>query len=132
MKQTFTILLFLIIGGATFSQRDSTRGKQFRLTGKLIHKPQLPPHCGVIASGTVIEFEVIKLSGMSYPKKTIGIIITCPRDYAERFFEKGKIYQLVFSDKNQAGFGWVIPNNDLLKKNGLSFDPYALEVKKMP
>ena len=131
MKQTFIILISLIIGFTAYSQTDSVRGKQFRLTGKAVKKVQLTPHCGIIAWGTVIEFEVIEVVGMTYPNKRIGIIITCPEFYKDKFFEKGKTYQVIFSDKNQADFGWVIPNKDILKKNSLSFDPYAVEVKKM-
>ena len=132
MKQTFTILLCLIIGTTAYAQSDSILGKQFQLTGKIVEKAQLTPHCGIIAWGTVIEFEVTELIGMSYPNKRIGIIITCPEFYKDNFFEPGKTYQVAFADKNQANFGWVIPNKDLLKKNSLSFDPYAVEIKKMP
>jgi len=114
------------------SQREPVRGKQFRLTGVITEKVQLTPHCGVIAWGTVIEFKVIELTGISYDKKSIGIIITCPESYKENFFEPGKTYQIVFSDKNPADFDWLIPNKDLLTKNGLPFDPYAVEVKKLP
>jgi len=132
MKQTFTILFCLIIGIPAYTQSDSNRGKQFHLTGKIVEKVQLTPHCGSIAWGTVIRFEVTELVGMSYPNKSIGIIVTCPEFYKNNFFETGKTYQVVFSNKNQADFGWVIPNKDLLKKNRLSFDPYSVEIKKVP
>src|SRR6266545_2964160 len=117
MKQTFIIVLSLIVGLTAYSQSDSIRGKQFQLTGKIIEKVQMTPPCGIFAWGTVVEFEVINLAGMTYPNKSIGIIITCPEFYKEEFFEKGKTYEVVFSDKNQANFGWLIPNKDLLKKN---------------
>jgi hypothetical protein len=132
MKQTFAILFCLIISLTAFSQSDSVRGKQFHLTGKIAEKVRLTPDCGYIAWGTVIVFQVTELVGISYPNKLIGIIITCPEFYKNNFFEVGKTYSVVFSDKNQADFGWTIPNKDLLKKNRLSFDPYAVEVKKMP
>ena len=102
------------------------------MTGIIADKVQLTPHCGTIAWGTVIEFKVIELVGINYQKKIIGIVITCPEFYIDNFFETGKTYQLVFSDKNQSDFEWVIPNKGLLKKNSLSFDPYAVEVKKLP
>jgi hypothetical protein len=75
---------------------------------------------------------VLSLQGMSYPNKTIGIIVTCPLEYGENFFEEGKIYQVLFADQNQADFGWVIGKEELLAKNGLQFWPYAISVKKMP
>lgn len=131
MKQTFTILLLLTIELIARGQTDPIRGKQFQLTGKIIGKVELPAHCGIIAWGTVIEFEVIELVGLSYSNKRIGIIITCPEFYGNKFFKPGKTYQIVFSDKNQANFEWVIPNKELLKKNGISFDPYAVSVEKM-
>ena len=132
MKQAINIFFWLITGITAYGQTDTVRGKQFQLTGRIAGKVQLTPGCGIIAWGTVVEFEIIELSGMTYTKKNIGIIITCPEFYKKGFFEKGKTYQVVFSDKNQANFGWVIPNKDLLKKNGILFDPYAVSIKKMP
>jgi hypothetical protein len=132
MKQIFAILFSLIIAFAAFSQTDSIRGKQFYLTGKIAGKVELTPPCGIFAWGTVMEFEVTKLEGISYSPKMIGIIITCPEFYKDNFFETGKTYQVVFSDKNQANFEWLILNKDLLKKNNLSFNPYAVEVKNIP
>ena len=131
MKRAFTILFFLIIGFAAQSQSDSIRGQQFQLKGKIVGKIELTPHCGVVAWGTVIEFEVTELIGMNYPKKKIGVIITCPEFYEGNFFEAGKTYQVVFSDKNQADFSWTIPNKDLLKKNSLPFDPYVVKIRKI-
>src|SRR5215211_2080869 len=126
MKHSFIITFFLIIGLNASSQNDSIRGNKFQLTGKIKTKVQMVPHCGTIAWGTVVDFDIIDLSGISYPNKNIGIIVTCPEFYKEGFFEKGKTYQVIFSDKSQADFGWAIPNKDLLKKNGLSFEPYAV------
>lgn len=132
MKKSSTIILSLLIGLAAYSQTDSIRGKQFQLIGKIKDKVLMPPHCGTIAWGTVVEFEVVNLTGMNYSKTRIGIIVTCPEFYKEEFFEKDKMYQVVFSDKNQANFEWAIPNKDSLRKNGLSFDPYAISLKKTP
>ena len=92
---------------------------------------QQTPGCGLVAWATVVEFEVIKLTGMNYQNKELGIIFTCPENYSNSFFKKGNTYTVVFSDKNQTGFEWTIPNKDLLKKNGLSFEPYAISVKRM-
>ena len=131
MKQIFTIVISLIIGLAAYSQTDSISGRQFQLIGRIIEKVQLTPHCGIMAWGTVLEFQVINLVGMNYLSKKIGIIITCPEFYQDNFFQKGKTYQVVFSDQNQAGFEWTIPNKDLLKKYGLPFEPYAISVKKI-
>lgn len=113
-------------------QKATVRGKQFLLTGKVAEDVQLTPGCGIIAWGTVIEFEITKLVGMTYTKKVIGLIVTCPGDYKDNFFEKGKTYQAIFSNMNQADFGWLIPNKELLSKNDLPFDPYVVEIKKKP
>jgi hypothetical protein len=132
MKQLLFIVFCLFVACDHSTQTDTIRERQFQLKGRIIGEVELTAGCGFVAFGTVIEFDVIKLQGMRYQNNHIGIIITCPRDYDEGFFEKGKTYQIVFSDKNQANFEWIIVNKDLLKKNGLSFDPYAIEVKKMP
>lgn len=113
-------------------QKATVRGKQFLLTGKIVEEVQLTPGCGIIAWGTVIEFEITKLVGMTYTRKVIGLIVTCPGDYEDNFFEKGKTYQAIFSNMNQADFEWLIPNKELLSKNDLSFDPYVVEIKKQP
>lgn len=132
MKQSLIVILSLIIGLNGFSQKEATRGNKFQLTGKIKSKVQMTPYCGTIAWGTVVEFDILDLSGMTYSNKSIGIIVTCPEFYKEGFFEKGKTYQVVFSDENQADFGWAIPNKDLLKTNGISFEPYAVSIKKIP
>ena len=131
MKESLILIFSLIFGLSTFSQKDSIRGNKFQLTGKIKTKVQMTPHCGTIAWGTVVEFTIIELNGMTYKNKSIGIIITCPEFYKEGFFEKGQAYQVVFSDKNQADFGWAILNRDLLIKNSLPFAPYAVSVKKI-
>jgi hypothetical protein len=131
MKLSFSILFTLILSHPVFAQSGSIRGNQFQLTGTIIEEVQLTPHCGVLAWGTVIKFRVTKITGLKYPQENIGIIITCPEFYENGFFEIGKRYHLVFSDKNQADFGWVIPNKDLLKINKLAFDPYVVDVKKL-
>jgi hypothetical protein len=132
MKQLFPILVFLLIGFSSYSQTDSIVGKKFQLTGRIIEKVQMTPHCGIIAWGTVIEFQIIDLVGLTYPNKNIGVIVTCPEFYKDNFFERGKTYQVVFSDKNQAGFGWTIPNKELLSKNSIPFEPYVVSIKKLP
>lgn len=111
---------------------EDIRGNQFYLKGKIAEEVDLTAGCGVIAWGTVIIFYISELKGMTYPNERIGIVITCPQEYGKNYFEKEKTYKVTFSDKNQADFEWLIPNKDLLRKNGLSFDPYAVSVKKMP
>ncbi|RYE31876.1 MAG: hypothetical protein EOP48_31255 [Sphingobacteriales bacterium] len=130
MKHHFILLFLLLVGSVAFSQKDTIRGRQFQLTGKIIAKVELTPDCGIFAFGTVITFEVNELVGLSYPDNIIRIIITCPELEEENLLEIGNSYHVVFSDTNQASFEWVIPNRNLLKKNRLSFDPYAVSVKK--
>ncbi len=132
MKQLLAIMLSLAIGFSAYSQRDSARGEQFQLTGKINNEVQMTPDCGYIAWGTVVQFDVVSISGMAYPNKTIGIIVTCPELYEKGFFVEGKTYKVIFSNKNQANFGWAVPNKDLLKKNGLPYEPYIVSIKKAP
>ena len=131
MKQLLLILLYLFVACDHDIQTDTVRGRQFQLKGRIVGEVELTAGCGIFAFATVLEFEVIKLKGMTYPNEYIGIVVTCPGDYDKNFFEKGKTYQVVFSDKNQADFDWLISNKQRLEKNGLLFDPYAIEVKKM-
>ena len=132
MKQTFSIIILLLLGLIAQSQPDSVRGKQFQLTGKLIGQVRLTPHCGSIAWGTVLEFEMTNIEGMAYKNKSIRIVVTCPEFYGKGFFKKGGLYTVIFSDTNQADFSWAILNKDLLKMNHLSFDPYATTIKPIP
>lgn len=132
MKHLFTIVFFFFISCKSQIKSDNTRGNQYDLEGKIIEEVELTAGCGVISWGTVIVFSIYELKGLTYPNKNIGIVITCPGDYDKNFFEVDKNYKVTFSDKNQANFEWLIPNKDLLKKNGLSFDPYAIKVIKIP
>jgi hypothetical protein len=131
LKRISAIVFFSIIWFSAYSQTDSVKGNQFHLTGKIKDKIQMTPDCGVVAWGTVIEFEIIDLVGIDYKNKTIGIIVMCPEFYKKNFFQNGKAYQVVFSDRNQADFGYAIPNRELLKKNSLSFDPYVISIKEL-
>jgi hypothetical protein len=131
VKRTLIIAIFISVAFTSYSQTDSITGRQFRLRGKIIEKVQLTPHCGDIAWATVLEFDVIKLEGMEKPVKRIGIIVPCPEFYIDNFFQEGKTYEVVFSDKNDAPFGWLIPNKDVLKKYNLPFEPYAISIKKV-
>lgn len=132
MKQFIFAGLFSIFCLNAYSQTNAVRGKQFHVTGKIIEDVQMTPGCGYVAWGTVLEFEVLDLTGINYPSKTIGVIITCPGFYENNFLEKGKTYQLLCSDENQADFGWLIPNKGLLKKNSFSLEPYVITVEKLP
>ncbi|UOQ96172.1 hypothetical protein MUN81_13000 [Hymenobacter sp. 5317J-9] len=132
MKPFIFAGLFSIICSTAYCQTGSVRGQQFNLTGKIIEEVQLTPGCGYFAWATVVAFEVLDLTGIDYPSSSIGVIITCPGFYEKNFLEKGKTYQLVCSNENQADFDWVIVNKGLLKKNSFSLEPYAITVKKVP
>lgn len=121
-----------MFGLSIYSQNDSTAGHKYVLRGKIVKKVQLTPSCGSIAWGTVIEFKVISIIGLIYKNENIGIVVTCPADmYGDNFFKKDQLYQVTFSDKNQANFGWTILNASLLKNNQLAFIPYAISINKL-
>jgi len=71
MKQSLLTTFLLIIGLNACSQKDSIRGNKFQLTAKIKTKVQMAPHCGTIAWGTVVDFDIIHLSEMSYPIRTL-------------------------------------------------------------
>lgn len=130
MKKTLAILLFTFIAAISFAQTDSIRGKQFQLKGKIINHIQLTPHCGVVAWGTVIEFQIISFSDTSYKNDSIGVIFTCPEFYKNNFFEIGATYTLKVADENQANFGWAIPNESLLSKYNLKKKLWVMKADK--
>lgn len=131
MKQAL-LILFIAIGLSAYSQADSVRGKQFQLKGKIASAPERTPLCGTIAWASVVNFEIVKIDGMTYGKKNIYIVVTCPEFYKNDFFQVGKTYNVVFSDSNQADFGWTIPNKELLKKNEFLFTPYVISIETVP
>lgn len=131
MKLAFTLIIFLLIGYSTYSQKTLIRGHEFLLIGKINNKVNRTPDCGQLAFAIIIEFEVIKIYELPYSNKSIEIIVPCPESYGKDFFVIGKTYKVVFSDQNQANFEWGIFDKDLLKKNKLSFHPYAVSIKKL-
>lgn len=130
MKTAITALL-LTLCTSTYGQADSVRGRQFQLTARMIKKLPFMTYCGVLASASVVEFEIIKLVGISSVSNRIAIIITCPKQYyGENFFRVGRTYHIIFSDKNQADFGWMLTNSEALKNNILPFEPWAVSTKR--
>lgn len=92
----------------------------------------MPPYCGTVAFATVIEFEVIAFSDEAYKAKKIGVIFTCPEFYGKDFFVKGATYSIQLADQNQADFGWLIPNEAILKKYKLPVKLWVIEAQKLP
>jgi len=43
----------------------------------------------------------------------------------------GKTYEIKASDENQAGFGWVIPNEKILDKYKLRSKLWVIEAKQV-
>ncbi len=130
MKRVIIILILMFMSMAGFGQVGSVRGNQFELKGKIINKISETPHCGIIAWGTVIEFEIIKFSDTTYKRDSIGVIFTCPEFYKDGFFEVGKIYTMIIADENQADFGWTIPNESILTKYKLDKKLWVIKVDK--
>ncbi|TRZ43125.1 hypothetical protein [Robertkochia solimangrovi] len=130
MKRIITILTLIFISTIGFAQTDSIRGNQFELKGKIINEISLTPHCGTIAWGTVIEFEIIEFSDSNYKLDSIGVIFTCPEFYEDGFFEVGKTYTITVADENQADFGWTIPNESILTKYKLDKKLWVIKTDK--
>jgi hypothetical protein len=130
MKGIITLLTLIFTATIGFAQTDSIQGNQYELKGKIINEIALTPHCGTIAWGTVIEFEIIEFSKSDYTLDAIGVIFTCPEFQGDGFFEVGKIYTLTVLDENQAGFSWSIPNESLLEKYDLDKKLWAIGVEK--
>jgi len=127
MIKTITLIFFLFTTLIGFTQKDSFSNKEYKFKGRIINEITLTPHCGYMAFGTVIEFEIIEFSNSEYNSDTIGVIFTCPEFYKKNFFKVGEIYSLTLKEKNQATFTYSVPNINLLKKYNL--DNYLLVVK---
>lgn len=92
MKNVLSIIAFLLSAISIFAKSDSIRGQLFQLTGKMINEISMPPDCGLVAWGTVVEFQIIEFSDTSYKQDSIGVIFTCPEFYGDDFFEIGMTY----------------------------------------
>lgn len=130
MKTIITIFTLMLSVSVTFSQSDSIHGQHFQLKGKIINQIALTPHCGTIAWGTVIEFQIIEFSDTNYKCDSIGVIFTCPEFYKDNFFEIGATYTLIVADENQASFGWLIPNDSILDKYKLKKKLWVVKADK--
>lgn len=126
---SITILLLWTTVG--FSQTRPVRGQQFELKGKIIGVVALPPDCGTIAWGTVIELEIIKFSKSDYKSNTIGVIVTCPEFYEDDFFQVGQTYIIEVADENQADFGWNVPNESQLDKYKLDKKLWVIKADRV-
>jgi hypothetical protein len=120
MKLLLSLLTLVLLGTNGSAQADSIEENQFQFEGKIINDISLTPHCGFIAWGTVVEFEIIEFSNSKYKMDSIGVILTCPEFYEDGFFEVGNSYAITCTYDNQASFGWTIPNESILAKYNLA------------
>lgn len=132
IKMKHIIITILVLFTATaFAQKDTIRGEQFELTGSIINTVSLPPHCGAVAWGTVVEFKVMKFSDLKYKSDTIAVIFTCPEFYKDNFFQVGQNYRMTVSNENQADFGWSIPNRSILENYHLNSELWVISAEKI-
>lgn len=124
------VFLFILISSLTFAQASKIEGGEYEMTGKIINDITLPPGCGIIAFGIIIEFEIIDTNLKNYMNNQIPIIITCPEAYGKNFFKKNKTYKLIFSDKKQTDFSWTISNLSILEKYSFKKQFWLINIKK--
>ena len=129
MKNTLLILTFIITSLIGFAQTDLINGS-YELKGKIINHISLPPDCGYVAWGTVIEFEIIQFTNPNYKSKSIGVIFRCPESYGDDFFEIGKTYTMSVVENSQTNFSWNIPNKSILKKYNLNKELIVFKAEK--
>lgn len=130
MKTIITVLTLILISTMSFGQTDSIRGNLFELKGKIINEISLPPDCGTIAWGTVIEFEIIEFSDSNYKLDSIGVVFNCPEFYGNGFFEIEKTYIITVTDENQADFSWTILNASILEKYNIDKTLWVIKADK--
>lgn len=131
MKNACLLLLCLLVSSWNFAQKQKVRGKQFELTGTIIHEVGLSPHCGIFAFATVIEFQIQSFSDPNYTNDSIAVIFTCPELYGADFFQKDAQYQITVADEDQADFGWMLVNQEALNKYTLPKKLWVLEAEKV-
>jgi len=122
------VILFSISCNSSSQNEDNT---QLTLKGEIDTDVTLSPHCGFLSFGTVIEFKIKKFSGLNYTNEKIGVIFKCPELFKDGFFEVGKTYLIKVTDKEPSPDQWLIPNEDELKKYGLSKRLWAIDAEKL-
>lgn len=127
-KLLIVVTLFSISCSSSAQNEENT---QHTLEGEIETNVTLSPHCGFLSFGTVIEFKIKKFSGLNYSNEKIGIIFKCPELFKDGFFEVGKTYLIKITDKEPSPDQWLIPNEDELKKYGLSKRLWAIDAEKL-
>lgn len=117
MKHIVILLAFFAAATVGFTQSAAVKGNRLEVKGRMIGELSPTPHCGTVAFGTVVEFEVVESSDPNLTSGSVSVIFTCPESYGEGFFGAGKLYHLTIADENQADFEWSISNESLLTKN---------------
>jgi hypothetical protein len=130
-RQAIVFLTFLFLGLVSSAQTDSIPEETYLLKGKIINEISLTPDCGYFSFGTVIEFEIVEFSDLTYLKNEIGVIFCCPEFYKDNFFEVGKLYEMAVSYEMSYSASWIIPNEKLLEKYNLKSKLWVLNAKKI-
>lgn len=130
VKQLLWATLVMVSSNA-FGQTDTATANWYHLTGRICSKVELTPHCGIFAFATVIELDIVYYSDTSYHGRRIAVIVTCPEMYKSGFFGKGNLYEMKIVDRNLAGFGWMIPNEYLIRKYKMKYEAWVAEAKQV-
>ncbi|KFE99669.1 hypothetical protein IX39_03115 [Chryseobacterium formosense] len=85
------VFLLVIISSLTFAQINKIKGNEYEMTGKIINDISLPPGCGYVAFGVVVEFEIINTNLKKFTNRRIPIIVTCPESYGKTSLRKIKL-----------------------------------------
>jgi hypothetical protein len=72
------ILYFALVASALYAQNNRAKNNFYLLKGKVISKKNMPPHCGTVGLGTVLELEIISFTDRSYTDKSISLVLTSP------------------------------------------------------
>lgn len=119
MRHIYLICLLSVticLSSCTFINNLSIN--EYELTGRLINLNEIPSHCGYIAYAMPLEFEIIEFSDDNYNRDTVGVVLKCPRRYADGYLSNGSIYKMKLQDANTEEFGWSIMGWGILEEYG--------------
>jgi len=86
------------------------QAEKYEFSARLVDTLPLPAYCGTFAWASAYMFEIIE-TDFKTEEKNVVIIITCPRERGEEFYESGKTYSGIIATNSGVTFSWSLSNN---------------------
>jgi hypothetical protein len=85
------------------------KADKFHLKCSLVEKVALPADCGYFAFAAAFKFKIIE-TDYKTKEQFLIILIQCPREKGEEFYEPGSIYKIMIATNSGVTFDWVTIN----------------------